>query len=102
MDDQATMAVRKKRNSSMRVAIDLAAKPEADAVLSAGNTGAMYAMVKFVVGTLPGVDRLPLAALFPHPAGAFDRVGCRSKCRLQADAPVGICLDGIRFTRKRF
>lgn len=69
MDDQATMAVRKKRNSSMRVAIDLAAKSEADAVLSAGNTGAMYAMVKLALGTLPGVDRLPLAALFPHPQG---------------------------------
>jgi glycerol-3-phosphate acyltransferase PlsX len=37
--------------------------------VSAGNTGAMYAMVKFIVGTLPGVDRLPLAALFPHPRG---------------------------------
>lgn len=69
MDDQATVAVRKKRNSSMRLAVDLAARAEADAVLSAGNTGAMYAMVKFVVGTLPGVDRLPLAALFPHPQG---------------------------------
>lgn len=69
MDEQATVAVRKKRNSSMRVAIDLASKGEAHGIVSAGNTGAMYAMVKFAVGCLPGVDRLPLAALFPHPKG---------------------------------
>lgn len=69
MDDPAAVAVRRKRNSSMKIAVDLASRSEADAVVSAGNTGAMYAMVKFIIGTLPGVDRLPLAALFPHPGG---------------------------------
>lgn len=69
MQDQATVAVRKKRNSSMRISVDLAADGRSDAVISAGNTGAMYAMVKFTIGSLPGVDRLPLAALFPHPKG---------------------------------
>lgn len=69
MDDPATVALRKKPNSSMRVAVDLAANGKADAIVSAGNTGAMYALVKFNVGSLPGVDRLPLAAWFPHPTG---------------------------------
>lgn len=69
MDDQASVAVRRKRHSSMKVAAELASSGQADAVVSAGNTGAMYAIVKFTVGTLPGVDRLPLAALFPHPKG---------------------------------
>jgi glycerol-3-phosphate acyltransferase PlsX len=69
MEEQATVAVRKKRNSSLRVAVDLASKGAAHGIVSAGNTGAMYAMVKFAVGTLPGIDRLPLAALFPHPNG---------------------------------
>jgi glycerol-3-phosphate acyltransferase PlsX len=69
MDDQPTTAVRKKKNSSMRVAVDLAAENKADAIISAGNTGAMYATVKFVLGALPGIDRLPLAAWFPHPTG---------------------------------
>jgi len=69
MDEQATTAVRRRRNSSMRVAIDLAANGETQGIVSAGNTGAMYAMVKIGVGTLTGVDRLPLAALFPHPNG---------------------------------
>ena len=70
MDEQATTAVRRRRNSSMRVAIDLAANGETQGIVSAGNTGAMYAMVKIGVGTLSGVDRLPLAALFPHPNGS--------------------------------
>jgi phosphate acyltransferase len=69
MDDAATVALRKKPNSSMRIAVDLAAKGKADAIVSAGNTGAMYALVKFNIGSLPGVDRLPLAAWFPHPKG---------------------------------
>jgi glycerol-3-phosphate acyltransferase PlsX len=69
MDDQPTTAVRKKKNSSMRIAVDLATEGKADAIVSAGNTGAMYATVKFVIGALPGLDRLPLAAWFPHPTG---------------------------------
>jgi glycerol-3-phosphate acyltransferase PlsX len=69
MDEQATVAVRKKKNSSMRVAVDLACKGEADGIVSAGNTGALYATVKLSVGCLSGVDRLPLAALVPHPNG---------------------------------
>jgi phosphate acyltransferase len=69
MDEPATSAVRKKKNSSMRIAIDLASRGEAAAMISAGNTGALYAMVKLNIGSLAGIDRLPLAALFPHPNG---------------------------------
>jgi phosphate acyltransferase len=69
MDEPATSAARKKKNSSLRIAVDLASKGEASGVISAGNTGAIYAMVKLNIGCLPGVDRLPLAALFPHPDG---------------------------------
>lgn len=69
MDESASSAVRRKKNSSMAIAIDIASRGDAQGVVSAGNTGAMYAMVKFEIGTLPGVDRLPLAALCPHPKG---------------------------------
>jgi glycerol-3-phosphate acyltransferase PlsX len=69
MDEQATSAVRKKKNSSMRIAVDLAARGEAGGFISAGNTGAIYATVKLNIGSLAGVDRLPLATLFPYPAG---------------------------------
>jgi phosphate acyltransferase len=83
MDEQATSAVRRKKNSSMRIAVDLGSKGEASGIISAGNTGAMYAMVKFNVGSLPGVDRLPLAALFPYPNGksiVLD-VGANVECK---------------------
>lgn len=53
----------------MRIAVDLGSRGEAESIISAGNTGAMYAMVKVNIGSLPGIDRLPLAALFPHPNG---------------------------------
>lgn len=85
MDEQATVAVRKKKDSSMRIAANLAAGGEADAIISAGNTGAFYATVKLVIGTLPGVDRLPLGALFPHPGGrsiVLD-VGANVDCKPQ-------------------
>ena len=69
MDEAATSAARKKKNSSLRIAVDLASRGEAASVISAGNTGAIYAMVKLNIGSLSGVDRLPLAALFPHADG---------------------------------
>lgn len=85
MEDSAAAAVRKKRNSSLRMAVDLASRGEADAVVSAGNTGATYALVKFVIGALPGIDRLPLAAHFAHPNGTsivLD-VGANVDCKPQ-------------------
>lgn len=85
MDEPPAAALRKKKNSSMAVAVDLAAQGQSEAIISAGNTGAMYAMVKFRIGTLPGVDRLPLAALFPHPNGrtiVLD-VGANVDCKPQ-------------------
>jgi phosphate acyltransferase len=85
MDERAMAAVRRKRNSSLRVAVNLASEGKAQAIVSAGNTGAMYAMVKLAIGSLPGVDRLPLAALFPHPAGksiVLD-VGANVNCKPQ-------------------
>jgi len=69
MHEQATVAVRKKRNSSMRITVDIASRGDADGIISAGNTGAMYATVKLAVGAIPGVDRLPLATFVPHPKG---------------------------------
>ena len=83
MEEQATVALRRKKNSSLRIAVDLASRGEADAIVSAGNTGAMYATVKLAVGCISGVDRLPLAALFPHPHGksiVLD-VGANVDCR---------------------
>lgn len=57
MDESPADALRKKKDSSLRVAIDLVKSGEADACVSAGNTGALMATARFVLKTLPGIDR---------------------------------------------
>jgi glycerol-3-phosphate acyltransferase PlsX len=57
MDDSPAEALRRKKDSSMRVAIDLVKSGDADACVSAGNTGALMATARFVLKTLPGIDR---------------------------------------------
>lgn len=64
-DDKPSQAVRKGRQSSMWLAIDSVDKGDACAVVSAGNTGALMAMSKLILRTLPGVSRPAIAALFP-------------------------------------
>jgi len=65
-DDVPSVALRAKRDSSMRVAINQISQGTAMACVSAGNTGALMAISRFVLKTLPGVDRP--AILFPLPA----------------------------------
>lgn len=57
MDEKPQEALRKKKDSSMRVAIDLVKTGEADACVSAGNTGALMATARFVLKTIEGIDR---------------------------------------------
>jgi glycerol-3-phosphate acyltransferase PlsX len=65
MEDSAAKAVRNKRDSSIRVACRLVREGVAQGVVSAGNTGAVMATAKTVLGMLPGVDRPALASAFP-------------------------------------
>ena len=65
MDEAPASAMRNKKDSSMRVAINLVKAGEADACVSAGNTGALMATARFVLKTLPGIDRPALAAVMP-------------------------------------
>lgn len=67
-DLKPTAALRVRR-SSMRVAIDAVAAGEAAGVVSAGNTGALLALSKIVVKTLPGIDRPAMAAIAPSARG---------------------------------
>src|SRR5690348_1964761 len=69
MEEKAAQAVRSKRDSSMRVGLRLVREGQADGFISAGNTGAAMACAKMVLGTLPGVDRPALAAVFPTAEG---------------------------------
>ncbi len=65
MDDSAAVALRTKKKSSMRLAINLVKDGEADACVSAGNTGALMAISKFVLKTVNGIDRPAIAGIIP-------------------------------------
>jgi len=65
MDDRPQDAVRKKKNSSMRVAINLVESGDAIACVSAGNTGALLATARFVLGMIPGIDRPAIVSAVP-------------------------------------
>jgi phosphate acyltransferase len=64
-DDKPGQALRKARGSSMGLAIDAVKQGECGGALSAGNTGALMAMAKLALRTMPGIDRPALAALLP-------------------------------------
>lgn len=64
-DDKPSQALRKSRNSSMGLAINAVKSGDAAAAVSAGNTGALMAMSKLALRTMPGIDRPALAALLP-------------------------------------
>ena len=65
MDESPAQALRTKKDSSMRVAINLVAQGYASACVSAGNTGALMATARFVLKTLPGIDRPAITTAFP-------------------------------------
>jgi glycerol-3-phosphate acyltransferase PlsX len=82
MDEDVRSAIRTKKNSSMRVAIDLVKSGRAQACVSAGNTGALMGTAKFVLKTLPGIDRPAICAVLPTRTGqvyALD-LGANADC----------------------
>lgn len=68
-DEKPSIALRSGRNSSMRLAINAVADGTAKGIVSAGNTGALMAMSKFVFKMLPGIDRPAIAAFLPTQRG---------------------------------
>ena len=69
MNDSPLVALRRKKGSSMRIVIDLVKDGTAQACVSAGNTGALLATSRFVIRTLPGIDRPALAVVLPTMKG---------------------------------
>lgn len=70
MDESPQSALKNKKNSSMRIAINLVKTGEAHACVSAGNTGALMATARFVLKTLPGIDRPAIASALPSERGS--------------------------------
>ena len=69
MDDPIEIALRRKKDSSMRVAIEHVQDGKADAVISAGNTGALMAISRYLLKTLDGIDRPAIATAIPNEQG---------------------------------
>jgi len=74
MDDTVEVALRRKKNSSMRVAAQTVKDGRAQAFVSAGNTGALMAISRYVLKTLDGIDRPAIAAALPNQKGGVTTV----------------------------
>ncbi len=89
MDEQPSLALRNKKDSSMRVAINLVKEKQADACVSSGNTGALMATAKFVLKTVPGIDRPAICTSLPamdghtHVLDLGANVDCKAEHLLQ-------------------
>ena len=74
MDEPPAQAMRYKKDSSMRVAVNLVKEGAANAAVSAGNTGALMAISRFVLKTIQGIDRPAIATLLPNMKGGYTTV----------------------------
>lgn len=88
-EDKPVKAIRKKKDSSMVVALNLVKEGKADAVISAGNTGALLAGGLFVVGRIKGIDRPCLCSAMPNAKGGMTLI---ADCGANADCkPKNLC-----------
>jgi phosphate acyltransferase len=94
-----TAALRQGRNSSMRIAIDSVAARESAGVVSAGNTGALMALAKIVVKTLPEIDRPALAAIMPSARGDVVMLDLGANVACDARNLVEFAVMGETFAR---
>ena len=98
-DAKPSVALRGGRQSSMRLAIDAVAQGQAACVVSAGNTGALMAMAKFVLKTLPGVDRPAIASFFPTQRGESVMLDLGANAECQSENLVQFAVMGSVFAR---
>src|SRR5437588_9029730 len=98
-DATPSVALRAGRRSSMRLAIDAVADGRAGCVVSAGNTGALMAIAKFVLKTLPGIDRPAIATIFPTRRSESVMLDLGANIECDADNLVQFALMGDVFAR---
>ena len=98
-DDKPSSALRTGRNSSMRLAINAVQDGRALGVVSAGNTGALMVMAKFVMKTLPGIDRPAIASFFPTLRGESVMLDLGANVHCDAGNLVDFAVLGNAFAR---
>ncbi len=94
MDEMPSHALRKKRNSSMRYALDLVKEGSVQACISAGNTGALMAMARFVLKTVSGIDRPAIAGALPTSKGECLMLDLGANVDCQAEHLVQFAVMG--------
>lgn len=99
-DEKPSVALRNGRGSSMRLAINAVKDDEAAGVISAGNTGALMAMAKFVLKTLPGIERPAIATFFPTRRSESVMLDLGANVECDADNLVQFAVMGEVFARK--
>jgi len=98
-EEKPAIALRSGRRSSMRLAINAVAEGKADGIVSAGNTGALMGMAKFVLKTLPGVDRPAIASFFPTLKGESAMLDLGANLQCDAKNLVDFAIMGRAFAR---
>ena len=106
MDESPQSALKNKKNSSMRLAINLVKEGGADAIVSAGNTGALMATGRFVLRMLPGIDRPAIASFLPNQKGTSCMLdlGANADCtshHLTQFAIMGSILSSVISKKKK-
>jgi glycerol-3-phosphate acyltransferase PlsX len=98
-NDMKPTAALRVRNASMRLAIDAVAAGEAEGVVSAGNTGALLALAKIVIKSLPGIDRPAMAAIGPSARGDVVMLDLGANVACDARNLVEFAVMGDMFAR---
>lgn len=98
MDEPPSAALRGKKDSSMRVAINLVKERAVDACVSAGNTGALMATARYVLKTLPGIDRPAICTVLPTIAGHTHMLDLGANVDLSAEHLFQLAVMGAELT----
>ncbi len=102
MEDKPSVALRQRRDSSMRLAINAVKEGDAQGVVSAGNTGALMAMAKFVLKTVRGIDRPAIATYMPTQRGETVMLDLGANIECDENNLVQFALMGEVFARILF
>lgn len=97
--DKPSTAIRQGRKSSMRLAINAVSEGKAEGIVSAGNTGALMGMAKFVLKTIPGVDRPAIASFFPTLRGETVMLDLGANVECDAKNLIDFAVMGKAFAR---
>jgi glycerol-3-phosphate acyltransferase PlsX len=102
MDESPLTALRRKKDSSIRIAVDLVKTGEAEAMVSAGNSGIVMATALFVLGKLQGVDRPAIATVMPTLKGLFILIDAGANVDCKANHLLQFAIMGQAYAKSIF